>query len=427
MEKFREKINAVRAEADAAKARVLELEEQLKQVEQEKMQQEHEIISLANRNKNLEEDVETCREKIQQLKSLEEDGDGLKKDNDAAQRRITLLEQELENSDRSLRETTANFREADVKAEHFERKKYHPDKNKSPGAEEKFKIISEAYHILSKDDLRKKYDQYGRYKGLEPPEGFPDPYRFFSRLYGGKSFQDIIGELNVGIFLQQSSKYGEKAPTKTEQEKEQLLMSQAEKQQKERVKLLSARLIERLSIFVEATQPSSNQLTQVEEQYQEHTKPLKQEPYGNALLHVVGRVYKVKAKEHIGVKSGGLPGIYYAIKEKKYITKELWKTVKINMDAQTAMESAKTACEQDRDDKLDLEELSIEKSFEALWQMVKFEIDATLRNVCDVVLQDKSVDSNERSRRAEALLLLGTIYSNNAEISKAENDIVHLI
>lgn len=27
--------------------------------------------------------------------------------------------------------------------------KYHPDKNKSPGAEEKFKEIAEAYHVLS--------------------------------------------------------------------------------------------------------------------------------------------------------------------------------------------------------------------------------------------------------------------------------------
>jgi DnaJ-class molecular chaperone len=38
---------------------------------------------------------------------------------------------------------------------------YHPDRNKSPGAEEKFKEISEAYAVLSDDEKRKRYDTYG--------------------------------------------------------------------------------------------------------------------------------------------------------------------------------------------------------------------------------------------------------------------------
>ncbi len=38
---------------------------------------------------------------------------------------------------------------------------YHPDKNKSPDAEEKFKEISEAYAVLSDQNKRQQYDQYG--------------------------------------------------------------------------------------------------------------------------------------------------------------------------------------------------------------------------------------------------------------------------
>src|SRR5215204_134923 len=38
---------------------------------------------------------------------------------------------------------------------------YHPDRNKSSGAEEKFKEISEAYAVLSDDTKRKRYDTYG--------------------------------------------------------------------------------------------------------------------------------------------------------------------------------------------------------------------------------------------------------------------------
>lgn len=49
--------------------------------------------------------------------------------------------------------------------------KYHPDKN--PGdkeAEEKFKEAAEAYDVLSNDEKRQKYDQFGHSMG---PQGFP--------------------------------------------------------------------------------------------------------------------------------------------------------------------------------------------------------------------------------------------------------------
>jgi len=39
--------------------------------------------------------------------------------------------------------------------------KYHPDKNKEPGAEDKFKDINLAYEVLSDEKKRKQYDQFG--------------------------------------------------------------------------------------------------------------------------------------------------------------------------------------------------------------------------------------------------------------------------
>ena len=55
--------------------------------------------------------------------------------------------------DASQKEIKAAFRKLAVK--------YHPDKNQEPGAEEKFKEISEAYDILSDSEKRKSYDMFG--------------------------------------------------------------------------------------------------------------------------------------------------------------------------------------------------------------------------------------------------------------------------
>ena len=57
--------------------------------------------------------------------------------------------------------------EADIKKAYRKMAlKYHPDKNKSPGAEEKFKDIAEAYEVLSDKKKKAIYDKYGE-EGLK--------------------------------------------------------------------------------------------------------------------------------------------------------------------------------------------------------------------------------------------------------------------
>lgn len=102
-----QKIASIRTEADAANAKVEELEAKLKEIEQEHTQQEREIVSLNNKNKQLEEDLETAYETIKDLKGNEAEDNDYKKEHEGSMRKIALLEEELEESDKALKETTS--------------------------------------------------------------------------------------------------------------------------------------------------------------------------------------------------------------------------------------------------------------------------------------------------------------------------------
>ena len=67
----------------------------------------------------------------------------------------------------SLLGVNKNASGSEIKKGYFKQSKlYHPDKNKNPGAKEKFQQINEAYEILKDDNKKKIYDQFGK-EGLE--------------------------------------------------------------------------------------------------------------------------------------------------------------------------------------------------------------------------------------------------------------------
>jgi molecular chaperone DnaJ len=64
--------------------------------------------------------------------------------------------------------------------------KYHPDRNKEPGASDRFREIAEAYAVLSDPKKRAEYDTrgYAGVAGFSPED-----------LFGGINFEDIFGGL----------------------------------------------------------------------------------------------------------------------------------------------------------------------------------------------------------------------------------------
>jgi len=70
--------------------------------------------------------------------------------------------------------------------------KYHPDKNpNNPSAVEKFKEVSEAYEVLSDENKRKSYDQFGK-EGVQGG-GHASAEDIFSQFFGGGGLSSFFG------------------------------------------------------------------------------------------------------------------------------------------------------------------------------------------------------------------------------------------
>jgi molecular chaperone DnaJ len=69
-------------------------------------------------------------------------------------------------------------------------KKYHPDSNSDEANEEKFKKINKAYDVLSDEEKRKKYDQFGK-QGVEGHAGR-------GQRRAASNFQDIFEQIFGG-------------------------------------------------------------------------------------------------------------------------------------------------------------------------------------------------------------------------------------
>ena len=94
-------------------------------------------------------------------------------------------------------------------------KQYHPDINKEPGAEDKFKEITEAYEVLSDDTKKAQYDQFGHaaFEGGAGQGGFGGFGGGFSGFSGG--FDDL-GDIFSSFFGGGGSRRNPNAPRQGE-------------------------------------------------------------------------------------------------------------------------------------------------------------------------------------------------------------------
>lgn len=100
-----QKLNNLRAEADASIERAEAAEAKNKKLEMELLAREQEITSLSHKLNVMEGDLEKAEAKLADAKNAREDGDSAKSTAENLQRKIQILEEELDNAEKNLKET----------------------------------------------------------------------------------------------------------------------------------------------------------------------------------------------------------------------------------------------------------------------------------------------------------------------------------
>jgi hypothetical protein len=198
-------------------------------------------------------------------------------------------------------------------------------------------------------------------------------------------------------------------------------------QRKERVDALTKKLIERLSLWTE-TDKGEAVTASFKEKIRLEADELKMESFGLEILHAIGQTYSIKATTMLKSQGFlGIPGFFSKLREKGEVAKQTWNIITSAIDAETSIQEIAKAEEAEGatwspEKKAEMERTMMGKLLGAAWAGSKYEIQGVLREVCDRVLHDKTVPRFKRIERAEALLLMGTIFkvSNRTPEEAAE-------
>eukprot|EP01125_Pyxidicula_operculata_P022241 TRINITY_DN898_c0_g1_i1.p1 TRINITY_DN898_c0_g1~~TRINITY_DN898_c0_g1_i1.p1 ORF type:complete len:266 (-),score=79.88 TRINITY_DN898_c0_g1_i1:251-1048(-) len=253
-----------------------------------------------------------------------------------------------------------------------------------------FKLISEAYAVLSDEEKRKVYDKFG-VDAVRDSEQAMDPSIMFKVIFGGGCFDEIFGEL---LFAKMMTLTMELEGNETEEAYEKVGKI-IEEFQIQRVEKLVEHLSTLLDNYIAGKDKDWKSL-------QEGVTEKLEAPGGPALLESVSYIYIQEAKKQMGVFSGVIANI----QETTHNVKQNFALVKAAVKLQIAQDKLE---EQGATDE-GLDEVA-SHSINTIWRMGKIEIEKTIREVCQAVLKDKTT----RKKRANALKDLGEFYKKECK------------
>ncbi|KAK2060435.1 DnaJ domain-containing protein [Colletotrichum caudatum] len=215
----------------------------------------------------------------------------------------------------------------------------------------------------------------------------------------------------------------------TKEQREQLAAYDKERARvrQERVDTLARKLLDRISVWTE-TDKGPDVTKAFQEKTRLEVENMKMESFGLDILHAIGQTYLAKATALLrSQKFLGIGGFFSRVKDKGTIVKETWNTISSAIDAQQTIEEMARMEEKGGEEwsderKAEYERRVTGKILTAAWRGSKFEIQSVLREVCDSVLNDKKVPLAKRLERAEALVIIGEIFSKAQRSPEEEGD-----
>lgn len=246
-------------------------------------------------------------------------------------------------------------------------------------------------------------------------------------------------------------------------------------------KELAKKLIEKLSLFTE-TDMKEDVYNSFKKKIKYEAEALKMESFGLEILYTIGYIYKSKLKIFLKNQTFfGWGGFWWLVKEKSGVFKDTFKTVTSALDAQKTMQeyakmqedvdyhnrnqkdqeeindSSKIGSQGSQDQKkflkkhsenkinnsndksktnfknnnipenhtqeemIEMEKYLMGKVLTAAWSGYRFEIQSTLRSVCDLVLEDKEASIQTCVNRAKAMKIIGDIFLSTQR-TKSEDE-----
>lgn len=218
--------------------------------------------------------------------------------------------------------------------------------------------------------------------------------------------------------LSEEAKKDKKKAGLSKEQREQLAAFEKERARvrQERVDNLVSKLRDRVSVWTE-TDKGADVTKAFQEKMRLEVENLKMESFGIDILHAIGQTYVSKASSLLrSQKFLGFGGFFSRLKDKGTLVKETWNTISSAIDAQQTMEDMARMEEKGGEEWTDEKRSEYErrvtgKILTAAWRGSKWEIQSVLREVCDALLNDKKVPLPKRLERAQALVLIGDIFS----------------